>query len=81
MGRDGLCARPRPALAVGSAMPRDGSVTLSDLEGPFLRIVCEPCGRRGRYAVARPRSTATRRAKLFYRPTMLLICGRLEDQS
>ena len=29
----GLCARRRPALAVGSAMPRDGSVTLSDLKG------------------------------------------------
>ena len=36
MGRDCLCARPRPALAVGSAMPRDGSVTLSDLEAPSL---------------------------------------------
>ena len=34
-------------------MPRDGAITLSDLQAPFLHLVCEPCGRRGRYAVAR----------------------------
>jgi hypothetical protein len=27
-------------------MPRDGSLTLSDIRGPTLTIVCEPCGRR-----------------------------------
>jgi hypothetical protein len=32
-------------------MPRDGAMTVSDLRGPTLAIVCEPCGRRGRYAV------------------------------
>src|SRR5215469_12203866 len=32
-------------------MPRDGSPTLSDVRGPTLSIVCEPCGRRGRYNV------------------------------
>jgi hypothetical protein len=26
---------------------------LSDVRGPTLTIVCQPCGRRGRYAVAR----------------------------
>jgi hypothetical protein len=26
---------------------------LSDVRGPTLTIVCEPCGRRGRYSVAR----------------------------
>jgi hypothetical protein len=41
------------ALAIGSAMPRDGSIRLSDVETPFLDVVCAPCGRRGRYAVAR----------------------------
>jgi hypothetical protein len=41
------------ALAIGSAMPRDGSIRLSDVETPFLDAVCAPCGRRGRYAVAR----------------------------
>ena len=34
-------------------MPRDGGLTLSDVHSPTLSIVCEPCGRRGRYTVAR----------------------------
>ena len=34
-------------------MPRDGSLTLSDVHGPTLAIVCEECGRRGRYSVDR----------------------------
>src|SRR6476659_6631667 len=34
-------------------MPRDGAVVLSDLRNPTLSIVCEPCGRRGTYSVAR----------------------------
>ena len=34
-------------------MPRDGALTLSDVRGPTLAIVCAPCARRGRYAVAR----------------------------
>jgi hypothetical protein len=34
-------------------MPRDGALTLSDVRSPTLAIVCEPCARRGRYAVAR----------------------------
>jgi hypothetical protein len=29
----------------------DGSLILSDVRGPTLAIVCEPCGRRGRYNV------------------------------
>jgi hypothetical protein len=33
-------------------MPRDGSMTLSDVRSPTLSIVCDPCGRRGRYSVA-----------------------------
>jgi hypothetical protein len=33
-------------------MPRDGAITLTDLQAPFLHVVCEPCDRRGRYAVA-----------------------------
>ena len=28
-------------------MPRDGSPILSDVRGPALAIVCEPCGQRG----------------------------------
>jgi hypothetical protein len=34
-------------------MPRDGSLTLSDVRGPTLTIVCAACGRRGRYNVER----------------------------
>ena len=34
-------------------MPRDGSIILSDVREPTLAIVCEPCGRRGVYSVAR----------------------------
>jgi hypothetical protein len=34
-------------------MPRDGALTLSDVRSPWLAIVCEPCGRRGRYNVAK----------------------------
>ena len=34
-------------------VPRDGALTLADVHSPMLSIVCEPCGRRGRYAVAR----------------------------
>jgi hypothetical protein len=33
-------------------MPRDAT-TLADLREPALSIVCEPCGRRGRYNVKR----------------------------
>ena len=41
------------ALAeAGERMPRD-ALTLSDVRGPTLTIVCAPCGRRGRYRVAR----------------------------
>jgi hypothetical protein len=34
-------------------MPRDGSLTLSDIRELTLTIVCEQCGRHGRYNVAR----------------------------
>ena len=34
-------------------MPREGSLILSDVRGPTLAIVCELCGRRGRYNVDR----------------------------
>jgi hypothetical protein len=32
-------------------MPRDGSLILSDVRAPTLTIVCERCGRYGRYRV------------------------------
>jgi hypothetical protein len=34
-------------------MPRDGALVLSDVHEPTLIVVCEPCGRRGTYNVAR----------------------------
>jgi hypothetical protein len=34
-------------------MPRNGSIVLSDVRERTLTIVCEPCGRRGRYDVGR----------------------------
>jgi hypothetical protein len=33
-------------------MPRDGALTLSDVDTLTLTIVCKPCGWRGSYAVA-----------------------------
>jgi hypothetical protein len=34
-------------------MPRDGSLTLSDIREPTLTIVCKRCGRYGRHNVKR----------------------------
>jgi hypothetical protein len=36
-----------------SFMPRDRSLTLSDVREPALTIVCERCGRYGGYSVKR----------------------------
>ena len=36
-----------------AAMARDGAIILTDLQALFLHLICEPSGRRGRYAVAR----------------------------
>jgi hypothetical protein len=33
-------------------MPRD-AITLADVREPTIEILCEPCGRRGRYNVER----------------------------
>jgi hypothetical protein len=54
---------PRPAaesafdLRVQSvpnaAMPRSGSMTLSDLGAQRLEVACEKCGRKGSYSVAK----------------------------
>jgi hypothetical protein len=34
-------------------MPRSGALTLSDVQGPTLTVVCETCHRRGRFNVGR----------------------------
>jgi hypothetical protein len=36
-----------------STMPSSGVRTLSDIREPTVTIGCEPCGRRGRYGVAK----------------------------
>jgi hypothetical protein len=38
--------------AYSLAMPRD-AVTHADVSGPHLWLVCEPCGRRGRFNIPR----------------------------
>jgi hypothetical protein len=40
-----------PIPPTSDPMPREGALTLFDVRGPTLTIVCEPCGRRGRYRV------------------------------
>jgi hypothetical protein len=34
-------------------VPRNGWLTLSDVRGPTLTIVCEPCGKRARFNVSK----------------------------
>jgi hypothetical protein len=47
-GREHERRHPAP---VKIDMPRDGSLTLSDIQEPTLTVVCERCGRYGRYRV------------------------------
>jgi hypothetical protein len=42
-----------PVVFYPAGMPRDGGMTLSDVRQPTLELVCEQCGRHGRYSVAR----------------------------
>jgi hypothetical protein len=41
------------AFVLVCVMPHSDARTLSDVREPTLTIVCHPCARRGRYAVAR----------------------------
>ena len=61
-------------------MPRDGSLTLSEVHGPTLAIVCEVCGRRGRYNVERL-IAAHSDAKLTDLLTTLADCDRARSFS
>jgi hypothetical protein len=56
-------------------IPRDGSLILSDVRGPTLAIVCEPCGRRGRCNVDRL-VTKHGDAKLTDLPVALADCPK-----
>jgi hypothetical protein len=58
-------------------MPKD-AFTLLDVREPTLTIVCEPCGRRGRYNVARPMSKHGD-AKIPYLLAELTNCPRVRS--
>jgi hypothetical protein len=54
MGRlNGPCVPASFSRTLPLIMPRDGAQTLSEVRGPVLSIVCEPCGRREQYDVER----------------------------
>jgi hypothetical protein len=55
-------------------MPRDGSRILSDLQSPTVSIVCEPCGRRESYDLAKLIDEHGAEAKR----TDLLYAGRVD---
>jgi len=62
-------------------MPRDGSLTLSDIREPTLVIGCERCGRHGRYNVARLAAAHGADAKLPDLLTTLANCGKARSTS
>jgi hypothetical protein len=58
-------------------MPKD-AFTLSDVREPTLAVVCEPCGRRGRYNVARLMSKHGD-AKILYLLAELTKCPKVQS--
>src|SRR6516162_10364009 len=56
-------------------MPRDGSLILSDICEPTLKMICERCGRHGRYSVARLIAAHGADAKL---PNLLVTLANCE---
>jgi hypothetical protein len=57
-------------------MPRD-ALTLADVRSPSLTIVCEPCGRRGRYNVQRLIAKYGANVKL---PDLRMILANCEEE-
>jgi hypothetical protein len=49
----GPCVPASFSYTLLAIMLRDGAQTLSEVRGPVLTVVCEPCGRRERYDVER----------------------------
>jgi hypothetical protein len=62
-------------------VPRDGSLTLSDIREPTLAIGCERCGRHGRYNVARLIAAHGTDAKLTELLVTLANCGKARSLS
>jgi hypothetical protein len=62
-------------------MPRDGSLTLSDIREPTLTIVCWRCGRYGRYKVARLTAAHGANAKLTDLLVTLANCEKARSVS
>jgi hypothetical protein len=61
-------------------MPRD-ALTLADLRSPTLTIVCEPCGRRGRYNVQRLIAARGADMRLPELKTILANCEKTRSRS
>jgi hypothetical protein len=62
-------------------MPRDGSLTLSDIREPTLTIACKRCGRYGRYNVARLITAHGADARLTELLVTLANCGKARSAS
>jgi hypothetical protein len=60
-------------------MPKDAFI-LSDVRDPILTIACQPCGRRGRYSVARLMATHGD-AKTLYLLSTLTKCPKTESSN
>jgi len=57
---------------------RDSAFTLSDLREPTLTVVCQPCGRRGRYNIERLMAKHGD-AKLLYLLDTLTNCPKTQS--
>lgn len=58
-------------------MPKD-AFTLSDVREPTLTIICQPCGRRGRYSVERLKAKRGD-AKILYLLAELTNCPKAQS--
>jgi hypothetical protein len=61
-------------------MPRD-FITLADVREPILTVVCEPCGRRGRYNVQRLIARHGAAARLPKLLTTIANCEKARSRS
>jgi hypothetical protein len=63
--------------AIVRGMPKD-AFTLSDVREPTLTVVCEPCGRRGRYKVEKLMAKHGD-AKVLYLLATLASCPKVQS--